>query len=121
MEFKVCFTAANYNVAYILIESKWNLKMRTRRISELPGTHINRIKVEFKAIRIRIVDKSDLYINRIKVEFKAYNVITGRCTVSDINRIKVEFKAESSLTSSRVLFILIESKWNLKTNAILSQ
>ena len=69
VEFKCTFHFRSFFVAYILIESQWNLNSG-----------------------ITVLKPEELDINRITVEFKCKMPLMSSASVVNINRITVEFK-----------------------------
>ena len=120
----------------VLIESDWNLKSHSTLYITVNPLCINRIRLEFKASKAHILNKSVKCINRIRLEFKGdqgeilwtlievliesdwnlKSIIRAELTfITRINRIRLEFKGYSRNGIPRKRQpVLIESDWNLK-------
>ena len=85
-------------MSIVLIESDWNLKLS-------------------KIFRF----KTHIGINRIRLEFKAFFTTREPVTDGCINRIRLEFKGHPLNRIQRMLPVLIESDWNLKSSATLQR
>ena len=83
------------NKMQVLIESDWNLKVNPHRSQAT----------------------LHLCINRIRLEFKVLKIITDSIEARRINRIRLEFKAPVFRDTFKTITVLIESDWNLKDAA----
>ena len=83
-------------------------------LSDFHRESINRIRLEFKAVKECICTDNSTGINRIRLEFKAIPIGLLFITPVCINRIRLEFKAVIVRIMSKNTFVLIESDWNLK-------
>ena len=81
-------------IIFVLIESDWNLKTRSRSSQNGIRLSINRIRVEFKVCHFDFNSVFALArINRIRLEFKDRKGTVTKAFRSSINRIRLEFKA----------------------------
>ena len=79
----------------VLIESDWNLKRDTLEVSAIVLTCINRIRLEFKDMKINIIKQTGTHV-LIESDWNLKQA-TWRPTAeirSRINRIRLEFKGK---------------------------